>query len=267
MFQAGSGENLSLCALLERKSDSEQPIRFYLWRDDFFLYQREPGQPGTRCSEPGQWAPDCSEHLAYGMFTTLNEVLVKSIRLDFRDRVFLAYLLASAQLRLHSTPWLSTCCWSSDMIRFPNYLDQTSAGGAVIYECPFLECHFSPDAPVGVLNLVGAKRPLLELGILLLEVWHQKTIQAYAFSINATLDDSYGLRYNLVKAWLDSSKQQLLPTYMDVVTRCIECNVANASLDYHWQDEVLRQSICEEILMPLFHLCYPRHPAGLSRDA
>ena len=127
----------------------------------------------------------------------------------------------------------------------------------MIYGSPFLQRHFPARPTIVEQSLPSAKRPLLELGIILLEVWNRQTFAEYASSVGKNMDEGYGLRYETAKQWLEDSEQQLLPSYSSVLLRCIECNIANSSLNYEWRDEMLRHSICEDLLRPLHELCYP----------
>lgn len=127
----------------------------------------------------------------------------------------------------------------------------------MIYGSPFLQCQFPASPAINEQNLPSAKRPLLELGIILMEVWNLQTFTEYASSVGKNIDEGYGSRYEAAKQWLDDSEQQLLPSYSSVLSRCIECNIANQSLNYEWRDEMLRQSMCEDLLSPLHELCYP----------
>lgn len=187
---------------------------------------------------------------------TLDEILTQNININPRDGIKIAFVLVSAQLQLHSTPWLPTF-WSKDILRFPCIKDPQTSEISVIYNCAFLKRPFSATTIVDEQSR-RAKRPLLELGIMLLEVCLQQTFTEYAFLVGKRIDDNYGSRYEVAKQWLDDNEQQLLPTHASVLSRCIECNIENRSLRYEWNDEKLRQSICEYLLIPLYHLAIPR---------
>lgn len=189
-------------------------------------------------------------NLSHSDFLTLDEILTQNIKFDVRDRIKIAFVLVSAQLQLHSTPWLPTF-WSKDILRFPCIKDPQTSKISVIYNCPFLQRHFSATTTTNEQSLPSAKRPLLELGIILLELWQQQTFTDYASSVGKKIDEGYGSRYEVAKQWLDNNEQQLLPSYANVLSRCIECNIANRSLNYEWHDEKLRQSIHKDLLIPL----------------
>ena len=194
-------------------------------------------------------------HLSQSDSVTLSDILTKDMKFDPRDRVTTAFVLISAQMQLHSTPWLPNY-WSKDILRFPCVKDPQTLKTTIIYTCPFLQYRFSTTMNAGEQCLPSAKRPLLELGIILLEIWNKQTFTEYASSIGREISESYGSRYELARQWLDDSQQQLLPPYARVLSRCIECNVANESLNYEWKDKILRQCIHEDLLRPLYQFCH-----------
>ena len=242
-----------ICSSLLQTARTMQPVSFYLSPDRLLRCQSTGAARSSTVLTPR----DPHGHLSYSDSVTLNEVLANAIKIELRDKITIAFALVSNQLQLHSTPWLPTY-WSRDLIHFPRIKDPKTSKTSVIYSCPFLQSHFSAIPASDEQILQSAKKPLLELGIILLEVWHQQTFTAYVSSVGKNLDEGYGLRYEAAKQWLDESKQQLLPSYLSVLSRCIECNIANRSIQYEWHDEVLRQSICEDLLRPLHDLCYPK---------
>jgi hypothetical protein len=52
---------------------------------------------------------------------------------------------------------------------------------------------------------VYRKGSLLELGIMLLEIWHIKSIDSYASERGLQMNDSYGTRYEIARHWLNFS--------------------------------------------------------------
>ncbi|KAL8703265.1 MAG: hypothetical protein Q9201_003546 [Fulgogasparrea decipioides] len=239
----------SICASFLHTAQTKGPLNFCLSPDRLLGYQ----PTGATCPSTMSTPKVPHDHLSQSDSVTLNDILTNNIRFDPRDRVKIAFLLVSAQLQLHSTPWLPTF-WSKDILRFPWIKDPQTSEILVIYSCPFLQRHFSATTTINEQSLQSAKRPLLELGIILLEIWNQQTFTEYASSVGKKIDEGYRSRYEIAKQWLDDTEQQLLPPYASVLSRCIECNVATGSLNYYWHDEILRQSIYEHLLRPLHQL-------------
>ena len=244
----------SICASLLQVAQTSWPLSFYLSPDRRL---RHALTGATKLSATSN-LKNPHGHLSHRNSVTLQEIITHKTKFDLRDRILVAFVLVSSQLQLHSTPWLPDF-WSKDILRFPCTNDPQTSEISVIYSCPFVQRHFSDTATPQEQSLSNAKRALLELGILLLEIWKQQTFTEYAFTIGKEIDEGYGLRYEVAKRWLDESEQQLLPPYAGIISRCIECNIANTSLKYDWQDEMLRQSICEDLLKPLHALCYSTH--------
>jgi hypothetical protein len=100
-----------------------------------------------------------------------------------------------------------------------------------------------------------AKASLLELGIMLLEIWHMKPIDYYASERDLQTNDSYGTRYEVARHWLSFSDDNMLPFYLELVTRCIECTFATTAATPDWGDFTFRMSVCEHVLKPLWENC------------
>ena len=243
----------SICASFLPTPHTKPPLDCYLSPDQKLRYQSTGETRPLNTSTP--IVPNV--HLSQSDSVTLDEILTQNIIINPRDGIQIAFALVSAQLQLHSTPWLPKF-WSKDILRFPCIKDPQTSKISVIYSCAFLQRPFSATTTADEQSLRSAKRPLLELGIMLLEVYLQQTFTEYAFSVGKRIDDGYGSRYEVAKQWLDNSEQQLLPPHASVISRCIECNFENRSLSYEWHDEKLRQSICENLLIPLYHLAIPR---------
>lgn len=96
---------------------------------------------------------------------------------------------------------------------------------------------------------------MLELGIILLELWHSKTFETYAKETGLVLGNSFGSRYDAAIKWLEMSMYHILPFYLDIVTRCIECTFAMSSASPDWNDVTFKKSVCEYVLRPLWGNC------------
>ena len=182
-------------------------------------------------------------------FITLDKVLA-ILKLD--QRMTLAFILASSLLQLYATPWLAMF-WTKEVICFR--LTTLSGSSGFDADRPFVKYAF-PSSPIPPpVSALNAKRPLLELGIVLLEIWHKATFDAYAAEEDLRIDDSYGRRYEAARQWLDDTQQDILPFYLDAVTRCIECNFSTTSTFPNWDDINFRKSFCEGVAKPLWENC------------
>ena len=106
------------------------------------------------------------------------------------------------------------------------------------------------------------KRVLLDLGILLLEIFHKESLEAYAKKPKLTLDSSYEQQSEAARQWLEISEEVLLPPVWDAVLRCIECafdrDATWTSPD--WNDAQFRDSFCDWVVKPLWNMCHSQNP-------
>ncbi|CAG7959617.1 unnamed protein product [Penicillium salamii] len=174
------------------------------------------------------------------------------IKLLLNPRMALSFSIASSVMQLNVTQWLQHPLTSNMVKILP---DSPGKRGSGIR--PFISHTFSPNAEEPKPCLV--RRAILELGILLLELWQSQTFTAYAAEARVPLDDSFAVRYEAARRWLDASRDDVLPHYLTVVTRCVECTFFSNTADLDWDDEAFRQSFFEHVVRPLWENC----PASL----
>ncbi|CRL21989.1 unnamed protein product [Penicillium camemberti] len=119
---------------------------------------------------------------------------------------------------------------------------------------PFISRKFTPSLEESC--ALSAKRAMLELGIILLELWKNQTFTSYATQSQSPYH-TLGARYDLARNWLDANMNEILPMYSDVVTRCIECTFATSGADYKWSDTEFRKSVYDYVIKPLGKLVHP----------
>ncbi|KAK9852668.1 hypothetical protein MYU51_007793 [Penicillium brevicompactum] len=167
------------------------------------------------------------------------------MRLLLNPRMALSFRIASSVMQLNLTKWLHRPL-TSDMINIVS-----GDGGSGIR--PFISHAFSPDS--GEPQPYQVRRGVLELGILLLELWHSRTFVTYAAEVNVPLTDSFAIRYEAARGWLDSSRDEVLPYYLTVVTRCVEGTFFSNTADLDWNDTAFRESFFEHVVKPLWENC------------
>ncbi|KAF6220317.1 hypothetical protein HO133_003449 [Letharia lupina] len=122
---------------------------------------------------------------------------------------------------------------------------------------PFLVHKFNVAAAACPTHKSSARQQLLNLGIVLLEIGHEKSFESWASAHGFTLDTAYGSRYDAASAWLRDSAGDLLCSYYDAAARCIECTFQTRP-KYpvpDWEDSDFRKSICELVIKPLWSIC------------
>ncbi|KAL8816326.1 MAG: hypothetical protein Q9223_004640 [Gallowayella weberi] len=122
-------------------------------------------------------------------------------------------------------------------------------------ESPFIIHDFeSNPAPLPAAQ-PNAKTSLLDLGILLLEIWHLTPFEVYAAQEGLHVDSTYGARYEIASRWLNETADNILPFYADPVCRCIEGTFASKATTLQWTDPEFQVSICEGLVKPLWDNC------------
>ncbi|KAL8832343.1 MAG: hypothetical protein Q9170_004913 [Blastenia crenularia] len=174
-----------------------------------------------------------------------------SMKLNWDHRIMLAYRLASSLLQFQSTPWLEGS-WKKESIYFPRNPD---AGDSFDANSPFIIHDFQGNPIPAPTSQVNAKTSLLDLGILLLEIWHQTPFEAYTKQEGLSLDDTYGTRYGVALRWLHDTADNILPFYSDPVCRCIEGTFVSEAPMLQWTDRRFQSSICESLVKPLWDNC------------
>ncbi|RAL17609.1 uncharacterized protein BO97DRAFT_430582 [Aspergillus homomorphus CBS 101889] len=235
-----------LCQFVQRAHENGMSVQLYLSRSGKFSYLNPP------------FGPDLSDRKAndeaFNGTITLKEVfsLMQKqgsavSKLEVYEKMALAFNITSSILQLHSTPWLQAPLTSSS-IRFVS-------DSSMFFHLaqPFIVSTF-PDQGL-ITSPCTAKASMLELGIILLEIWHVKSLEQYALEIGRKMDNTYGARYEIAKVWLDSSDDIMLPFFLELVTRCVECTFATTSAALKWVDPMFRKSVCEYVLRPLWENC------------
>lgn len=183
---------------------------------------------------------------------TLEFFLEERRQIDPEDRIKLAVNLASSLLQYNLTPWLRKC-WTKSAVHF---FVQTRSVSGVDIEHPLIIKQFSDQANE-ILNDIPENDPelaLMELGILLLEIWNMRTFESWLKTAghlmdNVQLQDRYiRLRYSI--EWFRSLKGKLLPNYQKVVGLCLRPSVFDL---FHtsWEDADFRMAVYREIVEPL----------------
>ncbi|KAI6370087.1 hypothetical protein MCOR25_004261 [Pyricularia grisea] len=199
---------------------------------------------------------------------SLAEVLqTPGVPLSWKLRMLLALRLSSCLLQLTQTRWLEQG-WSKEVVLFPATIaaakpvsptHETTA--SVDLTRPFVACAFgsdSGDAGKGPMSsTVEPKTALLELGILLLEIWHKTTIEA-RFGLKdgkPGAASSYYERMARAVEWLDDTEEPLPDLYDKAVAHCLRVNIGGDTRFVEWEDNKLWGVVCENIIEPLATIC------------
>ncbi|KAK5996060.1 Protein rds1 [Cladobotryum mycophilum] len=168
-----------------------------------------------------------------------------------RLRMLLALRLASSLLQLSQTRWTGHT-WSKDSIFFLTHPVSDGMQPCVDFNKAFV------SASLDSLN-AACKTPaepklmLLELGILLLEIWHQQTLED-RFGLGE--DDAprdYCTRLARAVEWSEDTENPSPRLYEDAILYCVGGNLGRGPLT--WGTQGLWNGVCKEIVDPLFKNC------------
>lgn len=188
----------------------------------------------------------------------------RSHKIPLKPRLLLALTLASTLIQLTATPWLGNI-WSKHSIYFstqpsndpmpdqhplhPSQIDLTR---------PFLTQSFNNEpTALPPPHPTGPRQMILELGIMLLELWHETSLEFYASTINQVLKDSYYDRLSLAQRWLDETEESIPPVYFHVALRCVRCCFDGVPANPVW-DGCLFKGLVTGVVEPLLEQCRPR---------
>jgi hypothetical protein len=100
---------------------------------------------------------------------------------------------------------------------------------------------------------VEPKVVLLELGILLLEIWHEMTLET-RFSLTEVITNYYN-RQKLASEWFDDMSNPLSDLYDKAVSHCIFRTVGGKSRLSDWEDVEFWRGVCGDVIEPLLKSC------------
>lgn len=179
---------------------------------------------------------------------SLEKILVDCMRIRPQQRTVLAIDIASSLLQLQTTPWLETSL-TKKVIRFAQY---GSAGQQLIeYNKPFIARAFPDSGPSHTDGSV--KTDLLELGILLLEVWNLQTFECWTSKHRIDLKPGYNARVTPAIQWLEDSESDMTAAYADAVSVCVKSSFGG--VPQRWDHPEFRRIFCEKVLGSLQENC------------
>ncbi|KAF6234026.1 hypothetical protein HO173_007856 [Letharia columbiana] len=226
----------SICAAIKEAGGSQRRISFALVGN----------QPIGTISDNASLAHQLQEEPNDAI--SLKEILqAEGTPLPWKFRMLLALRLASSLLQLLQTCWLDRA-WSKDVVFF---LVRPGAQAEVFLNRPFVRCPFGGLRTAS--RSIEPKVALLELGILLLEIWHKTTLEARFGLENAPT--AYYDRMARGVEWLDDVDEPLPDLYDKAVAHCLRVNISGDTRFLDWEDTKLWSVICGDIIVPLAKIC------------
>ncbi|KAJ8126018.1 hypothetical protein O1611_g7620 [Lasiodiplodia mahajangana] len=96
------------------------------------------------------------------------------------------------------------------------------------------------------------REALLELAILLLEIWHHKTFEMWASKANISDLVSVDARMVAAMRWLRMTHQRLPPHHLTAVEQCL---ALSSGRPWRWGDDEFQRLFCENVVKPLAESC------------
>jgi hypothetical protein len=173
--------------------------------------------------------------------------------ISLKTRMMLALKLASNVLQLSRTPWLREG-WSCRKVSFPICAGPPEDICArVDFTRPLLSSIFKKDRTHIAQGDINPEVTFLELGIVLLEIWHQKSIEAQF--PNEDLPSDYYKRMTLASRWRKESFDPPVELYDRAIRYCIFGVISSPTPTPKWDDKHLWSSFCGEVIEPLYQSC------------
>ncbi|CEJ62663.1 hypothetical protein PMG11_11157 [Penicillium brasilianum] len=181
-----------------------------------------------------------------------------STLLPLRLRMLLALRLASNLLQLLQTQWLRSGLSKDDIFFLLRPSDDVNNASHCHLHIdigrPFVSLTFD-DSNANVLpeQNIDPKIALLELGILLLEIWHKTTLESQ-FSLKESPVEYYE-RLTLALKWLDDMNDPLPQLYDKAASHCVRGIVGGEPRFWDWEDSGFWSAFCGNIIEPLSRNC------------
>ncbi|KIW11456.1 hypothetical protein PV08_10756 [Exophiala spinifera] len=168
-----------------------------------------------------------------------------SPKILYRPKLSLALNLAASFLQVLRTPW------ACPMLSKENIMFLEAEKQELDVKRPFLSLSFgTPQAnPASSNNGVALKEELVELGIVLLEVWHETTLEEARASIPGC-PKSIPRRFSAIQ-WFQNSTNDAYPeAYRSALEYCLVSSIC-LQKEQKWDDPELWRVICESVVVPL----------------
>lgn len=231
---------VNVCHILDQPMSTKQSLRLYLVENERLYYEHvSPSISGYRLTH-------VHDEKMVSLQNLLQDPAYRRL-LQLKPRVKLAAIMASSALQLHGTPWCRR-------LRNESLLFIQDVSGKINLGHPFVACSFNSNFSLPAhVSSSQAESELLDLGILILELWHHETMETFARDSGLVLDDIFDTRQRVARKWITETKDDLLTSIYDAAVRCINCRFDAADLDL--TNHKLNISIFDSVVKPLWESC------------
>ncbi|KAI1115603.1 hypothetical protein F5Y14DRAFT_460325 [Nemania sp. NC0429] len=165
----------------------------------------------------------------------------KRLRMRPKQRITLALDVASSIIQLRETCW-SSLAFSSKVVKCIVGANGTDPKVSTV---AFIEQLSEPGQ--AVVQGCAPKVALLELAILLLELWNHETLDMWAAEAKFGRTTETGERLMAASEWADETKDCPIH-YLNAVEQCLSLCVHRTR---KWSDDELLRMYCENVIKPL----------------
>ncbi|KAJ0114903.1 hypothetical protein J7T55_004645 [Diaporthe amygdali] len=185
--------------------------------------------------------------------TTLEQFLRRGCldedaRMTPKQQTILALDIAASVLQLRQTHW-SLFPWTNKRIRF-----LLSRQGELLG--PFVEELIDKRTGKTPLDPIpqgpDPKEALLELAILLLEIWHHRPLEMWAAKLGMEFVDTPEARRIAAIRWLELTSDRLPPHHLAAIEQCLAFCSGRLRA---WDDGEFQKLYCENVVKPLRESC------------
>ncbi|KAI0115596.1 hypothetical protein GGR51DRAFT_503510 [Nemania sp. FL0031] len=170
----------------------------------------------------------------------------KKLRMTPKQRSLLALDLASSIIQLRETCW-SNPAFSSRVVKC--ILD-ANGKSARVSTLAFIEQVTEPSRSAE--SGCESKVALLELAILLLEIWHHETLEMWAAETGFGETGTTRERLAAATEWLDETSAEFPVRYLEATEQCLSLCVQRSR---QWDDYEFLRVYCENVIRPLQKSC------------
>lgn len=181
------------------------------------------------------------------------EKFLHTNRMGPAQKVKLALKLAVSIIQFKPYQWLEPSV-SAHVVHFREDSSQAGKRPRIEVEQPLILQSFQDQTPAK-LSSCKPRQMLLELGILLMEIWNGETIATFAKRSHDLDDISPLMRQGVAIEWYDDTQDQMTNNYGGVVNTCIAFALDHGRGTQNWEDEDLRKAVCSKIISPLVEEC------------
>ena len=247
MIPKDAMEIIDLCAALKQHNKAQPYLGFL--RD-------EDNRCHTIHITPDGVLPTSQIRRVVTLNTLLTEHEPSNARIPRQTRLVVGLTMAKSLLKLHTGPWLEEAWGKNDIYFFENHQGEVQANHPLLVHSFSSEKSTRASIPRSPSVSQNSSRScLLSLGILILELWFNRTIESRPFRqqfLGPNGCENEYTNFNTAQKWQEQALEEGGLDLHNVTRRCIYCAFGAASQDLN--DKELRCAVYDEVVQVLERL-------------